>query len=139
MANAFGALNIASPVGTEQVRADNTGSVLAYVYASQLRDAAGYSKNAPTSGATLTFGNNQSIMEISGSGTISALTVSLPLAPVDGQRALIFANQAVSTLTLQLNPSASGQTLNNAVTALSQNVAVEYLYSLSNLTWDRIQ
>lgn len=130
-----GSLNIASPTGAETVAASNTGALLASVSVAQLRDSSGYSKNAPQSGATLTFGNGQSVMQVSGSGTISALTIVMCPGPVDGERALIFANQIITTLTLSAN---AGQTMNGAVTTLAQNADVEYLYSASNTTWDRI-
>jgi hypothetical protein len=129
-------LFIASPNGTEQLNVYNTGPQITSVYLRQMRDAAGYSKNVPLTGFSLTFGNGQSIMEMAPAGTLSTGTITMAAGPVDGQRALIFSTQAVSTLTLAAN---TGQTINNAVTSLSANNAVEYLYSASNLTWDRVQ
>lgn len=131
-----GSILIASPTGLERIEADNGGAILAEVSTGSLRDACGYQKATPLTGATLTMGSAtsiQSVLAANPAGTISTLAVILPPAPVDGLRARIFSTQIVTTLTI----TAPGMTLNNAVTSLSANVAVEYLYSASNTTWDR--
>lgn len=135
----LGALQLATLTGFEQDTVVSTGALGTYATTGQQRDAAGYLKVSPASGATVNFGTSTqsaSILVISGSGTISTLTIALSPVPVDGQRALIFANQAVSTLTMSVS---TGQTLNAAATSLTQNVAEEWVYSASNSTWDRCQ
>lgn len=76
---------------------------------------------------------------INASGTMTAVTVNLPANAAPGQRLSIFANQAVSTLTL--TPATSTQNTNgiadvvsSALTALTQNVGVEYQYQLQQAT-----
>lgn len=128
-------LYIVSPNGSEQVNVLNAGPQIATVYLKQARDAAGYSKQSPTSG-TLTFAAGGSQMQIGGSSTITALTINLTQAPVDGQINCFYTKPAITTLTLA---AASGQTLNDAVTSTSATTRTCYLYSLSNLSWDRIQ
>ena len=133
-----GSLLVGSPTGLERIEADTGGAVLVEVQLAAMRDASGYQKAAPLTGATLTMGSatsNQSVLGLNPAGTLAALTVVLPALPVDGQRALIFSSQIITALTIQ----APGTTINNTVTALTANQSVEWLYSSSNLTWDRIQ
>ena len=134
-----GSILIPSPNGLERIETDNGGAVLAEVSIASLRDASGYQKASPLTGATLTMGtagaNYQSVLQLSPAGTIATLTVNLPPSPVDGQRALIFSTQTITALTL----AAAGTTLNNAVTTLAALGNVEYIYSFSNNAWDRCQ
>jgi hypothetical protein len=133
-----GSVLIVSPTGNERVEADSGGAMLAEVSIGSMRDASGYQKAVPLTGATLTIGSstvNQSVLAVNPAGGLAALTIILPAAPVDGQRALIFTSQAITALTMQ----APGTTLNNPVTSLTANQSVEWLWSLSNNTWDRIQ
>jgi hypothetical protein len=63
------------------------------------------------------------------------VTVVLAAAPSDGARECIFTSgAAITTLVVAAN---TGQTINNAVTSLSANTGACYLFSRSNLTWDR--
>ena len=134
-----GSILIPSPTGVERIEVDNGGAVLAETQVSAIRDASGYQKASPLTGATLTMGTAnsvyQSVLALTPAGTIATLTVNLPPSPVDGHRALIFTTQTITTLTL----AAAGTTLNNAVTTLSALGNVEYIYSASNTTWDRCQ
>lgn len=131
-----GTLNITSPTGKEIISAAGVAPQSSRIILSQARDAAGYQKVVPLTAFTLTFGDNQSIMALNPAGTLATGTITLPANPVDGQRALIFSSQTQTALTLNAN---TGQSINNAVTALTANVAVEYIYSASNTTWDRCQ
>ena len=126
---------IASPIGTEQVSVVNSGPLATAIYLSQARDASGYVKLAPTTGTTYTAGNNISIIQATPSGGLTAWTVDTPVTPYDGQRLRIFTTQTVTTFNLV---GSGAQTVNgNLAGSLSANTAVEYIYSLSNTTWDR--
>jgi len=131
------ALFIASPTGAEQINVVNTGPQITSILLSQARDAAGYSKLVPTTGQTLTVANNKSVVQLTPAGVLAALTFVTPAKPVDGQRLLFFTTQGITTFNLNAN---TGQTVNgNLAGTLSANGHVEYLYSASNTTWDRIQ
>jgi hypothetical protein len=67
--------------------------------------------------------------------TLSAVTIVLAAAPSDGARECIFSGgYGVTTVVVAAN---TGQSINNAVTSFAANVGACYLYSASNLTWDR--
>ena len=128
---------VASPTGAEQIDVENLGTGIATVQLTQVRDAAGYLKAVPTTGTTLTLSTNVSVVQATPAGTLTAWTVVTPPSPVDGQRLQIFSTAAITTFNLT---AASGQTVHgNLAGALAANGNVEYLYSASNTTWDRIQ
>lgn len=84
---------------------------------------------------TNTFGNFQSYLTFVLPGTMAYSYVVLAAAPSDGARECIFAGGgAITNIYITAN---SGQTLDNAVTTLSTGTGACYIYSLSNLTWDR--
>jgi hypothetical protein len=128
--------DLVSPTGTEAINT-YSNTLLSQVYSTQLRDAAGYSKQSPASGSTLTFAYGQSVMQIGGASTLATLTIKLAAAPVDGQVNCFYTKPAVTALTLSL--STVSQTLNDAVTATSATSRYCYLYSLGTTTWDRVQ
>lgn len=127
-----------SPNGREtwQVAGGAAGPQQTTIQTVQLRDAAGYSKQVPVTGATFQCPDACSVIQATPAGALSAWTVLTPITPVDGQKLRIFTTQTITTFNL----TASGtQTVNgNLAGALNANVGVEYLYSLSNTTWDRI-
>lgn len=93
-----------------------------------------YTKVAPVTGFALTFRNFQTYLLLSPTGGLAAGTVTLAPAPADGARECIFSTQTISTLTVSAN---AGQAINGAVTTLAANTGACYLYSITNLTWDR--
>lgn len=93
-----------------------------------------YTKTAAVTGFSYTFGNNQTDMLFEPAGTLDAGTVTLGATPLDGSTECVFSTAAITSLTVSPN---AGQTIHNAVTALSANTRVCYLYSLGNATWDR--
>jgi hypothetical protein len=130
---------IASPTGAEQVNVDNTGPYIATVTVTELRDAAGYVKLVPTTGTTYTPATNISVIQASPAGTLAAWTVKTPASPVDGQRLQIFSTQIITSMTVS---ASAGQTVNGGAVSASfaaANGNVEFIYSASNTTWDRIQ
>lgn len=104
-----------------------------YATPAQITSQLGYVKASPLTGFTYTFGNSQSDLVLTHPSTIAAGTVVFASAPSDGAKECVFAQNTVTTLTL----SAPGQTINNAVTTIAALARVCYLFSISNLTWDR--
>ena len=126
---------ITSPIGTEQVCVTASSPQIWCIALSQARDASGYAKLIPVTGATYATPNNISVIQATPAGGLSAWTVTTPTGPYDGQRLRIFTTQTVTTFNLT---AATGQTVNgNLAGTLTANTAVEYLYSLSTTTWDR--
>jgi hypothetical protein len=144
---------LSSPNGQEQidVTAYNPGAQKVDVALASVRDAAGYQKLTPVTGATIVMGGSVgcspqaatagscvSILQLTPAGTLSTLTIDTPLYPVDGQKMQIFSTQAVTTLTMTASQS---QTLNGALTSLSANAGGAWIYSKgtanNNGTWDR--
>lgn len=98
----------------------------------------GYVKLTPNTytgvAAAYTFGPSQSYFVLSPSTTIANLSIMLAAAPSDGARECVFTSNTITAFGLLAN---TGQTINNAITALTANTGACYLYSASNLTWDR--
>ena len=80
-----------------------------------------------------TFANGQTQLLFAPTTTVSYAYVTFASAPKDGQQACIFSTQTITDLRLL----APGQTIASAVTTLSANTRVCYLYSLANTTWNR--
>jgi hypothetical protein len=105
-----------------------------YAKPAQITSQSGYQKWIAATG-TYTFGNSDSYISFNPTTTISSVTVVLAAAPSDGARECIFSSGAgITTLVVAAN---TGQTINNAVTSLAANTGACYLFSRSNLTWDR--
>lgn len=134
----FPGLFIASPNGSESINVVNSGPQITSVFLKQIRDAAGYSIQSPSTGFSLSFGSGQSVMQIGGASTLAAGTITLTAAPVDGQVNCFYTKPIVTALTLQV-ASGSGQTLNDAVTATTATTRYCYLYSLTGTVWNRTQ
>lgn len=111
-----------------------TGNV--YATAAQITSQSGYYKSTPPNKFTFTFSNTQTFAAFTPSGTLDYGYVTLAPAPSDGAQECVFSTAAISTLYLSAN---TGQTIVNAVTTLAANARVCYLYSASNLTWNRSQ
>lgn len=104
-----------------------------YAIPAQITSQLGYVKVSPTTGFTYTFGNSQSDLVLTSASVVAAGTVVFASAPSDGAKECVYAQNGITTLTF----SAPGQTINNAVTTLAAAARVCYLFSISNLTWDR--
>ena len=111
------------------------------VYASpaELRAINQYVKATLTAGSTATgytntFGNYQTRLSFDAGATMSYAYITFAPNPSDGTEACYFSTGAITTLYLSAN---TGQTLNDAATTLAANTKQCYLYSRSNLTWDR--
>ncbi len=95
-----------------------------------------YSYQTPSSGASLAVPNNCSLLQIAGSATLAALSVTLPAAPIDGQEVTIATLPAISALTLSAN---AGQTLAGAPASLAANSALRFVYFAAPALWARLQ
>lgn len=106
------------------------------VYASpaQITATKGYYKSSPLTNFTFTFAANQAIAAFTPAGTLSTATVTLAAIPSDGTEECIFSTQTLTSLTINAN---AGQSIANAVTTLTANGKVCYLYGQSTATWNR--
>lgn len=77
-------------------------------------------------------------------GTITALTVNLPAAPIDGQQFALSADATVTTLTVQTNslPNVS-TTIKNTPTVLTPSTTgafgYRFFYNAAGNVWSRLQ
>jgi hypothetical protein len=90
--------------------------------------------NAPASGSTVTLTGQHCFIYIGNTGTLAALTIALPPAPVDGQFIDIAFQSAVTALTLT---AATGQTITGAPTAGTANGSFTLRYNNQAATWVR--
>lgn len=90
---------------------------------------------APTTGQTVTIANVEADVRvvINPAGTLLALTVAMPSAPVNGQKVEICSTQIVTTLTMT-----TGGTILGALTAFAVNGFGTWVYYSANTTWYKI-
>lgn len=88
----------------------------------------------PLTGFSITL-DSCPILVINPAGTLATGTVLLPATPLDGQQASIISTQTQTALTVT---AATGDTVNNAPTALVALTPVKLGYRLSDKTWYRI-
>lgn len=91
-------------------------------------------KVSPVTGFSNTIPNGCSTYLIAPAGTLAAGTITMPAAPVPGQRVTIASHYAITSLTLAGNTS---QTVFNAPTTLAADTSVEFRYDTTN--WWRIR
>lgn len=96
---------------------------------------ASLSRQVPLTGASIQVAAGVYTLVLNPAGTLAALTVVFPQAPVDNQNFLLTSSQIVTALTL--TPGA-GSTINAAATSLAANVAIEYRFVLADLKWYRV-
>lgn len=106
-----------------------------YVIPAQITSQMGYQKVSPVTGFTYTFGNSQSMILFTGAVTPLAGTVTFAANPSDGDNACMFSQGGLSTLNLAAG--STGQTIHNAITALTATTKVCYLYDATGGFWDR--
>lgn len=102
--------------------------------------------NTPVTTDSITIDAQTRQLIVTPAGTIAAMTLVFPtatlLAEADGQRFGFCTTQIITTLTVT---AGSGTTVSNAPSAMLVPVAtggascVEWIYSLSNTTWYRVQ
>ena len=97
------------------------------------------SVQSPTTGFTITIGNNISTLMLTPSATLASGTINLPAAPVDKQIVHVSSSQTITALTV----SGNGNTISNAPTALTISATgsygFAYIYNLASTTWLRLQ
>lgn len=93
-------------------------------------------QSSPLTGTTIVAANATQLVDVTPAGTLAALTIDLPVAPVNGQVFGVFSSQILTSLTLT---AASGQTIvGNSTTLIGAvNTHVEFVYQASNSTWYR--
>ena len=84
-----------------------------------------------TSGST-TIPNHRNFLILHASGTISAYTITMPAAPLDGQPVTITSDSTITTLTLTPN---SGQSIVSAPVTLVVGNSIRYVWSASFSEW----
>jgi len=90
----------------------------------------------PTTGFTVTCpsGIRQYNILLNPAGALATGTIVFPTSSVDGDSVLIVSTQTVTTIT---NTLPTGITMTGAVTSLTANVGVRYIFSGTN--WYRVQ
>jgi hypothetical protein len=89
--------------------------------------------SAPTTGSTVTVNSNGHVkLLLNPSGSLLALTVTLPSTPTDGDIVSLASSQAVTTLTM------NGGTIIGALTTLAIATFASYIYSGDASKWFRV-
>ena len=116
------------------------------VYLTQIRDAQGYSKQVATSSSTVTVPANVSRLILNPAGSISTVAIVMPPGPaansnvpVDGAEFCLNSTQNISSGLSFTVPA--GHTINGTITSFTAGTTVVpcWVFSASNLTWDRSQ
>lgn len=119
-----------------QVIPANTAAI-SYTTVASLRDGRMYVANVPLTGFTLTMTPLQSVVSLNPAGTLAAGTIVLPATLVDGKTVGIYTTQTITALTLSTSNTATFTP--TAVTTLTANSHVSYVYSVAANTWYRIE
>jgi hypothetical protein len=90
---------------------------------------------APLTGFNYAAATNTNVLTIKPAGGLAAGTVTMPVSPAPNQVFRITSTQNITTLTLT---APSGQTVNGAVTTLTANTPVGWVWSASDNNWYRI-
>jgi len=128
-------LFVTSPGGEnnrlERVRIDSAGNhITRYGVADQ-----SYSHQVPSTGFAITLSAANHITILEPAGMLASGTITMPAAPIDGQRVRVASTAAITSLTVAAN---SGQSILNAPGSLTAGQAFEFLYRGANATWYRI-
>lgn len=91
-----------------------------------------YSRNVPTTGFSLTLGNNRKHTMLAPAGTLATGTITMPSTPIDGQEVIVSSTQIITALTVNAN---TGQSVMNAPTTIAAGGRFSYIYHLSSTTW----
>lgn len=92
------------------------------------------SVQTPTTGFSITIGNNTSTLYLTPAGTLATGSIALPTTPIDGQQVQVGSSQIITALTVT-----SSQTINNAPTTIgTAGSGFKYIYHLATTTWLRL-
>lgn len=107
------------------------------VISTQQYRAAAYGIYTPLTATTITAPATSQLTYVNPAGTIAALTIITPSAPVDGQRWKVYSTKIVTALTLT---AATGQTIDvstAAPTAMTAGSSFVYIYNGATAAWFR--
>jgi hypothetical protein len=104
------------------------------VFLGNVVDYTQVSMQSPISGFSITMGDSAQVLQLTPAGVLATGTVILPANPANGQAAEILSTQTITAFTLSPN---TGQTINNAPTALTAGTGVALYYNKPNSTWYR--
>ena len=91
----------------------------------------------PTSGITITLAPTVKTTVLEPAGTLAALTVKMPLSPVDQQVVHFSTSQILTALTVSPN---TGQTMANGLpTSAAAGQGFEFIWNAAQVKWYRIQ
>jgi len=122
------------------ILADGTGAIHLTIPSTGQHQIAGAlatttdSYQTPSTGFSITVGNNVERLLLNPSGTLATGTIDMPAVPVDRQRCRIASAQTITTLTM----SGNGNTLTGALTTIAANGFAEWEYIASATTWFRV-
>jgi hypothetical protein len=85
----------------------------------------------PTTGTTITLATINTRTLLNPAGTLAALTINMPAAPVNGQIQRVTSSQIITVLTI----SGNGHTLVGGLTTLSLGGSFTYIYDTATTTW----
>ena len=94
-----------------------------------------FNYQTPTTGFSITIGNNISTVILDPAGTLATGTITMPAAPVNGQKVTVSSSQIITALTVNGN---TGQTITNAPTSAAAGIGFTYIYRVTNTTWYRL-
>lgn len=89
----------------------------------------------PTTGFSITISAGKRSLTLDPAGTLATGTITMPAAPVDGQKVAVSTTQTITALTTSAN---AGQSIKNAPTTLAAGAGFQYQYRASNTTWYRL-
>jgi hypothetical protein len=118
---------------TKLAALDGGGNLTAAGYVkSTMSVAAVYDYFTPLTGATITVGSGSTGASINPAGTLTSLTVKLPVNPINGQIAHLGFTQVVTTLTVQDSAGVTANVLGApASAAIGTSISLIYNNSLS--------
>ena len=105
-----------------------------YATASQIANVPGYRYTVATTGFSITVPNGVSYELLNPAGTLATGTFTFAPNPGDGARSCFFSTQTQTAVTLTAN---TGQSVANAITAMTANTQYCYTYDAALSTWER--
>jgi hypothetical protein len=127
-------------LGNELVQiqsATNSTAAISYTTVANLRDGRQWLYNVPVTSFTITMSVAQSVVSLNPAGTLAAGTIVMPATGFDGKTVTLFSTQTISALTLSTTNSATF--VPAAITTLTANTPISYVYDLANNQWHRFQ
>ena len=130
----LGALNQADLVQVLPLGSSAAGNKYAKV--GTVSSTASYAKSVPLTAFSLTFAQGQQWIYIVPAGTLATGTITFATLPSDGQIACMRSTETQTALTLA---AASGDTINDTITAMTADTTYCWMYVRADLKWYRTQ